>query len=137
MIIATIPVGLAGIALEHTFRTTLGKPVPAALFLTLNGLVLFTVERLRAHRDPTGAARRPIPRSMTRCNAPSARSPAMTVSREASLSRRTRSGGCSDGGRVATVVPIRNGHGWLAALGLAAGRKRWRRPAVTAKGCWS
>jgi len=29
MIIATIPVGLAGIALEHTFRTTLGKPVPA------------------------------------------------------------------------------------------------------------
>jgi undecaprenyl-diphosphatase len=61
LIIATIPVGLAGIALEHTFRTTLGKPVPAALFLTLNGLVLFTVERLRAHRHPSSAAPRPTP----------------------------------------------------------------------------
>lgn len=52
LIIATIPVGLAGLVLEHVFRTALGKPVPAALFLTLNGLVLLAVERLRARRDP-------------------------------------------------------------------------------------
>jgi undecaprenyl-diphosphatase len=61
LIIATIPVGLAGIALEHTFRTTLGKPVPAALFLTLNGLVLFTVERLRGRRDPSISSPQPTP----------------------------------------------------------------------------
>ncbi|MFG2042359.1 undecaprenyl-diphosphate phosphatase [Dactylosporangium sp. NPDC048998] len=63
LIIATIPVGLAGIALEHTFRTTLGKPVPAALFLTLNGLVLFIVEKLRARRGQasTTPTPRPIP----------------------------------------------------------------------------
>jgi undecaprenyl-diphosphatase len=50
LIAATAPVGLAGIALEHTFRTHLGKPIPAAVFLVLNGLVLLTVERLRRLR---------------------------------------------------------------------------------------
>jgi undecaprenyl-diphosphatase len=31
LLVATVPVGLAGLVLEHTVRTTLGKPVPAAL----------------------------------------------------------------------------------------------------------
>jgi undecaprenyl-diphosphatase len=56
LIAATIPVGLAGLALEHLFRTALGRPVPAALFLTLNGLVLLTVERLRARRGTASNA---------------------------------------------------------------------------------
>jgi undecaprenyl-diphosphatase len=47
LILATIPVGISGLALEHLFRTVLGKPVPAAVFLTLNGLILFGGERLR------------------------------------------------------------------------------------------
>jgi undecaprenyl-diphosphatase len=47
IVIATIPVGIAGLALEHLFRTTLGKPIPAAAFLLANGLVLFVGERLR------------------------------------------------------------------------------------------
>ena len=54
LIAATVPVGIAGLGLEHLFRTALGKPVPAALFLTLNGLVLFTVERLRGRRTARG-----------------------------------------------------------------------------------
>ena len=45
--IATVPVGLTGVALEHTFRTIFAKPVAAAVFLFINGLVLFTGERLR------------------------------------------------------------------------------------------
>jgi undecaprenyl-diphosphatase len=61
LILGTIPVGLAGLALEHTFRTALGKPVPAALFLTLNGLVLLAVERLRARRAPAPVAPQPVP----------------------------------------------------------------------------
>ena len=63
LIVATAPVGLAGLLLEHLFRTALGRPVPAAIFLTLNGLVLLSVERLRARRgQPSGAASaRPIP----------------------------------------------------------------------------
>lgn len=55
LIISTIPVGIAGLALDKVFRTTLGKPVPAALFLALNGIVLFLAEQLR--RGGTGRRR--------------------------------------------------------------------------------
>ncbi|MEU2866151.1 undecaprenyl-diphosphate phosphatase [Streptomyces mirabilis] len=34
IIMATIPVGVAGIALDKLFRTTLGRPVPTAIFLS-------------------------------------------------------------------------------------------------------
>jgi undecaprenyl-diphosphatase len=47
IILATIPVGIAGLALEHLFRTTFSKPVPTSVFLAVNGLVLFGGERLR------------------------------------------------------------------------------------------
>ena len=60
IIIATIPVGIAGLALEHVFRTVLGRPIPAAVFLTLNGLVLYGAERLR-RRAAAASATRPAP----------------------------------------------------------------------------
>ncbi len=47
IILATIPVGISGLLLEKAFRVFLGKPIPASVFLTLNGLVLFGGERLR------------------------------------------------------------------------------------------
>jgi undecaprenyl-diphosphatase len=47
VILATIPVGIAGLLLEHEFRTLLGKPIPASVFLTINGLILLGGERLR------------------------------------------------------------------------------------------
>jgi undecaprenyl-diphosphatase len=47
VIVATVPVGITGLLLEHTFRTTLGRPTPAAVFLTLNGVILLLGERLR------------------------------------------------------------------------------------------
>jgi undecaprenyl-diphosphatase len=46
-VLATIPVGLSGLALEHLFRTTLGKPIPAAVFLIVNDGILLGRERLR------------------------------------------------------------------------------------------
>jgi undecaprenyl-diphosphatase len=52
IILATIPVGLTGLALEHLFRTTLGKPVPAAVFLIVNGFVLYAGEVLRRRVAP-------------------------------------------------------------------------------------
>jgi undecaprenyl-diphosphatase len=55
IVIATIPVGLTGVALEHTFRTLLAKPVAASLFLTINGLILLAGERFRRR------AARPVP----------------------------------------------------------------------------
>ena len=47
IIIATIPVGALGLLLEHQLRTLFAKPLAAAIFLTLNGLVLLLGERLR------------------------------------------------------------------------------------------
>ncbi len=47
IIFATIPVGVSGLVLEKAFRVLLGKPIPASLFLTVNGLILFAGERLR------------------------------------------------------------------------------------------
>jgi Uncharacterized bacitracin resistance protein len=47
IILATIPVGLAGIALEHTFRTVFSKPLLTASFLFVNGFILLAGERAR------------------------------------------------------------------------------------------
>ncbi|MEU4581326.1 undecaprenyl-diphosphate phosphatase [Kitasatospora aureofaciens] len=47
LIVSTIPVGVAGLVLEKALRHALGKPVPAAVFLALNGLVLLGAERLK------------------------------------------------------------------------------------------
>jgi undecaprenyl-diphosphatase len=47
IIIATIPVGITGLALEHTFRTIFAKPLAASIFLFVNGLILLAGERFR------------------------------------------------------------------------------------------
>jgi undecaprenyl-diphosphatase len=47
IVLATIPVGVTGIALEHTFRTLFAKPAAAAVFLFINGLILLAAERRR------------------------------------------------------------------------------------------
>jgi undecaprenyl-diphosphatase len=55
IIVATIPVGIAGIALEHVFRTLFAKPAAAAVLLFVNGLILLGAEALRrtaARRNP-------------------------------------------------------------------------------------
>src|SRR5690348_15651668 len=44
LILATIPVGIAGVLLDKVVQDYLGKPVPAAIFLILNGAVLYAVE---------------------------------------------------------------------------------------------
>jgi undecaprenyl-diphosphatase len=48
IILATIPVGLVGIAFEHTFRVIFGKPILAGIFLAINGLILIAGERYRS-----------------------------------------------------------------------------------------
>ena len=47
IIFATIPVGLAGVALEHTFRVLFAKPAAAAVLLFINGLILLGAEAMR------------------------------------------------------------------------------------------
>lgn len=50
LVLATIPVGIAGLLLESALRNFLGKPVPTAIFLALNGMVLLAVERFSKSR---------------------------------------------------------------------------------------
>ena len=52
LVLATIPVGIAGLLLESALRDFLGKPVPTAIFLALNGAVLLAVERFGRTRRP-------------------------------------------------------------------------------------
>jgi len=47
IVIATIPAGVIGLALEHTFRTLFAKPEAAAIFLTVNAGILLAGEQLR------------------------------------------------------------------------------------------
>jgi undecaprenyl-diphosphatase len=56
IIFASIPVGIAGVALEHLFRVAFSKPVPTALFLTANGIILFVGDQLRKMRTERAQA---------------------------------------------------------------------------------
>jgi undecaprenyl-diphosphatase len=47
LIAATIPTGIVGLVFEHSLRTIFAKPEAAAIFLTLNGVLLLAGERLR------------------------------------------------------------------------------------------
>jgi undecaprenyl-diphosphatase len=47
LVLGTIPVGLVGLIFEHSLRTLFAKPTAAAVFLVVNGLILFAGERLR------------------------------------------------------------------------------------------
>src|SRR5271156_3292875 len=53
IIVATIPVGIAGLLLEHTFRTIFSRPLLTSSFLFVNGLILLAGE---ARRRRGGAA---------------------------------------------------------------------------------
>jgi undecaprenyl-diphosphatase len=50
IILATIPVGLAGLALEHDFRVYFAKPILTAVFLAVNGVILLAGEQARRRR---------------------------------------------------------------------------------------
>jgi undecaprenyl-diphosphatase len=50
LIVGTIPVGIAGILLDKIVQQDLGTPIPASIFLLLNGAVLFGVERMQQNR---------------------------------------------------------------------------------------
>jgi undecaprenyl-diphosphatase len=58
IIVASIPVGILGIALEHPARTATAKPEIAAIFLVVNGFMLIGAERLRRRAEVRALARR-------------------------------------------------------------------------------
>jgi undecaprenyl-diphosphatase len=66
IILATIPVGIAGLLFEHAFRVIFGKPIIAGVFLATNGLILLAGEAFRSRAslaadDAIAAQRDPEP----------------------------------------------------------------------------
>ncbi|MFI5028939.1 MAG: undecaprenyl-diphosphate phosphatase, partial [Solirubrobacterales bacterium] len=47
LVIGTIPAGLLGLLLEHSLRSLFASPESAAIFLTINGVLLLLFERFR------------------------------------------------------------------------------------------
>ncbi len=47
LVVATIPAGISGLAFEHLFRVTFSKPLFAAVFLIVNGVILLCGELVR------------------------------------------------------------------------------------------
>jgi undecaprenyl-diphosphatase len=58
IVVASIPAGILGIALEHPLRVALAKPTSAAIFLIVNGIILLSAERLRRRADVRALALR-------------------------------------------------------------------------------
>jgi undecaprenyl-diphosphatase len=56
LIVATIPAGLLGLALEHALRKAFASASSAAFFLMLNGVMLYGAEQLRRRAPEPGDA---------------------------------------------------------------------------------
>jgi undecaprenyl-diphosphatase len=57
IVLATIPVGVVGLVAEHPFRLLFGKPIVAAVFLAVNGVILIAAERYRSRASLIADAR--------------------------------------------------------------------------------
>jgi undecaprenyl pyrophosphate phosphatase UppP len=67
IILATIPVGVVGVALQKEFTKVFAKPELAAVFLAINGVILLGSERMRRSREAAaghGAATVVLPAGM-------------------------------------------------------------------------
>jgi undecaprenyl-diphosphatase len=53
LIVGTIPAGILGLSLEHALRHLFASPTSAAIFLTLNGVMLYGAELLRRRAPVT------------------------------------------------------------------------------------
>jgi undecaprenyl-diphosphatase len=51
LVLGTVPVGIVGLVFEHSLRTVFAKPTAAAVFLTVNGVILLAGERLRRRTE--------------------------------------------------------------------------------------
>ena len=56
LVVATIPAGIMGVAFEHVFRVTFAKPLFAAVFLSVNGVILLVGEAARRRSEVRAVA---------------------------------------------------------------------------------
>ena len=126
VVIATVPVGITGLALEHVFRTIFAKPVAASIFLFVNGLILFAGER---YPPPCfGAGRRPRGRRSPRRRA---HAPGHRAGRGLRLAPRARLGRRQRAHRPAAVRGAAARH---QPLGHHHGRRPVARPQPRGRG---
>ncbi|HTA12480.1 MAG TPA: undecaprenyl-diphosphate phosphatase [Solirubrobacteraceae bacterium] len=70
IVVASVPAGIIGLALEHELRTLTAKPEVAAIFLVVNGFLLIGAERFRRRAQVRelavreGAKRAPSPQGL-------------------------------------------------------------------------
>jgi undecaprenyl-diphosphatase len=108
IIVATIPVGLAGLLFEHAFRVIFGKPILAAVFLVVNGVILFSGEKFRTKKSLQADKEVAEERRLATAPAELQREPAAGV---AAVGLAT----AGDGGGSVAPPPRRPGHGSHAA----------------------
>jgi len=54
LVIGTVPAGILGLLLEHSLRSIFASPETAAIFLTINGVLLLAFESLRRRQPSPG-----------------------------------------------------------------------------------
>jgi undecaprenyl-diphosphatase len=108
IIVATIPVGLVGLVAEHTFRVLFGKPILAAVFLVVNGVILFSGEKFRTRKSRQADEQVAEERQQARAPAQVQREPAAGVAAVGLA-------GTADGSTTTVGPPRRAGHGSHAA----------------------
>ena len=113
--LGTIPVGIVGLLLEHTFRTILSRPVPTAVFLVINGLILLGAEMLRrrATTSAPAAGAAPAPAGGQEGGDPAARTVALRVGSSTTV---TGDGADERLGRMPMLRAVGIGAAQIAAL---------------------
>jgi len=104
ILLATIPVGLVGVGFEHTFRVLFGKPIRAAIFLIINGLILYAGERFRTRRSLAADAEAEAAERSGQRPAPRPRAAGATVA-GAAVSPATGGGGATLSGPGPAAAP--------------------------------
>jgi len=113
IILATIPVGIAGLALEHDFRVYFSKPVLTAVFLAVNGLILLAGEAARRRRVALDQQQSAEDREVAAVAAPGARGAGRHAGGQRALKQQEASLAVQADRRLTGV-------GWLTAFGLGA-----------------
>jgi undecaprenyl-diphosphatase len=100
IVIATVPVGILGVVFEHQFRVLFAKPLAAALFLMLNGVILFAGEA-HMRRSSAAAGGAAVPGAVRYAVGPDAVARNAVPTREGPGAATARSGSATGaGGRV-------------------------------------
>jgi undecaprenyl-diphosphatase len=121
LVVGTIPAGILGLALEKPIRALFASPLIAAVFLIVNGLVLFTAERLRQRQPIVVGADSAASRRQGRTTSDG------TLADASATAGPHADGGESDG-EIATTLS------WKQALGIGAAQAAALVPGISRSG---